>query len=401
MSSLTRALVIAAALSAAGAAHADTIKIGAPLVMSGPFGSVGKSALEGLQMAVDDINAAGGLLGSQIEVVAADDAGKPATANTVTKAMILNDGVKALFPGSNSAAAVAVEALAGQYEVPALYYSAADISITTTNFNKYAFQLSASTYMDPRAIARYLAKNDFTKVFTLTPDYNFGHSYVTNFLAGMKEAGLTPNVVGEQYPAIGTTDFSSYISAIVAAEPEFVFVGLFGGDLMTFIRQAKGYGLFEKTHVGAPNATDVLETLKGDAPAGMYLWARAPFFSMDRYPEVQKLAARYHDKIGAWPPEWPILAYTAVQIWADAVRRAGTFDAGPVAEALVDHATDTIRGPVAIRDCDHQADAQTYIGRIAATVDERYGFPLLEDLSVIDGGDVRMACDEAVSLQRK
>ena len=76
----------------------------------------------------------------------------------------------ALFPGSNSAAAVAEETLAGQYRVPAVFFSAADISVTTTNFNRFAFQLSSSTYMDPRAVAQYVAQHGYKRIFTIAPD---------------------------------------------------------------------------------------------------------------------------------------------------------------------------------------------------------------------------------------
>jgi branched-chain amino acid transport system substrate-binding protein len=387
-------------LAAAPMARADTIKVGAPLVLSGPASNVGQTALRGLQMALDDINGGGGLLGQKIELVTADDAGQPATANTVTRAMILSDGVKALFPGSNSAAAVAEEVLAGQYRIPALFYSAADISLTTTNFNRYSFQLSASTYMDPRAVAQHLAKLKARRVFTLTPDYNFGRSYVTNFLDGMKETGVEPEVVGQQYPALGTTDFSSYISAALAAKPDFLFLGLFAGDLVTFIRQAKGYGLFDQLKAGAPNATDVVETLKGDAPAGMYLWARAPFFAMEA-PGVRALAERYKKQFGEWPPEWPIVAYAAVEAWAQGVRKAGSFDGEKVAAALSGMKVATIRGDLTLRSCDHQADAVMYIGQVAAAVDPQYGFPTLVNTATIEATRTMMSCEAATALQRK
>jgi branched-chain amino acid transport system substrate-binding protein len=385
---------------AAGAASAGTVKIGAPLVMSGPAANVGQTALQGLQMAVDDINAKGGLLGSTIALVSADDAGNPATANTVTRNLILNEGVKALFPGSNSAAAVAEETLAGQYRVPAMFYSAADVSVTTTNFNRYSFQLSSSTYMDPRAVAQYVAQHGYKRVFTIAPDYNFGHSFVTAFLAGLKESGAQAELVGQQYPALGTTDFSSYIGAILTAKPDFVFTGLFAGDLITFIRQAKGYGLFDKAVVGGPNATDILEALKGETPAGLLLWARAPFFSMG-VPAVTEFAGRYKAKFGAWPPEWPILSYAAVQVWAEGVRKAKSFDGAAVAAALSGATVATLHGDVTLRACDHQADAAVYLGTVSGRVDATYGFPIFEKIETIPPEKTMMPCAAAEAQQRR
>lgn len=383
---------------AAPAALAATVKIGAPAVLSGSTAEIGQTALQGLQMAVDEINAAGGLLGDKIEIDKADDAGSPATANTVTRNMILNDAVKAIFGASNSGTGAAEERLAGQYKLPMMFYGGNDISLTTTNFNKYAFQLSPSTYMEPRAVAEYVAKEHVQRVFTITPDYNFGRSYVTNFVSGLKEQGIKADVVGQQYPPLGTTDFSSYISAAMAAKPDFLFMGMFSGDLITFIRQGKGYGLFEKTRVGGPTGTDIVEAMKGDTPAGMVLWARAPFFAM-KSPGIAGFVKKYQDKYNRWPSEWPVLGYASVQIWADGVRKAHSFDGAKVSEALSGGTFDTIRGKLTLRACDHQADAPVYVGKVAAKVDPHYGFPVLDDVFTSDPAKTMMPCAEAEKLQ--
>ncbi|MGH7120899.1 MAG: ABC transporter substrate-binding protein [Acetobacteraceae bacterium] len=397
--SLVATALAGAALPTRSEAAAE-VKVGAPLVLSGSTAEIGQTALQGLEMAVDDLNAKGGLLASRIAIVKGDDGGSPATANTLTRNMILTDGVKAIFGASNSATGSAEEALAGRYRVPMLFYGGNDISTTTTNFNKYAFQTQATTYMEPRAIALYVAKLNLKRVFTITPDYNFGRSYVSNFIAGLKENGITPDVVGQQYPPLGTTDFSSYISAALSAKPDFLFLGIFAGDLVTFIRQAKGYGLFGKVMTGGPTATDTILAMKGDTPAGMILWGRAPFFAMHGH-GIEAFVADYNKKFKAWPSEWPILAYASVQIWAAGVKKAGTLDGTRVADALSGATIDTIRGDLTFRTCDHQANASTYIGKVAVKVDPKYGFPLLEDVSIIGAAKTMMSCKMAESLQHR
>lgn len=394
------ATMLAAGILPIRAEAAETVKIGAPVVLSGSTAEIGQTALQGLEMAVGDINAKGGLLGKQLAIAKADDAGSPATANTVTRNMVLTDGVKAIFGASNSATASAEETIGGRYRVPVLLYGGNDISTTTTNFNKYAFQTQPTTYMEPRAIALYVAKQNVKRIFTITPDYNFGRSYVTNFIAGLKENGITPDVVGQQYPPLGTTDFSSFISAALAAKPDFLFLGIFSGDLITFIRQAKGYGLFGKVLTGGPTGTDIVEAMKGDTPPGMLLWARAPFFAMHGN-GIEEFVQDYHKKYSGWPSDWPVLAYASVQVWAAGVNKAKSFDGPKVAAALSGVSVETIRGKLTFRACDHQADAPCYIGKVAATVDPKYGFPLLEDVAVMDPAKTMMPCKMAEAAQRR
>jgi branched-chain amino acid transport system substrate-binding protein len=394
---LTTALVFSLA---AGSASAQEVAIGAPMALSGPLASVGQRALNGLQMAVEELNASGGLLGSKIRLVTGDDAATPATANTITRNMVLNDRVKAIFGGSSSATVAVEETIAGQYKLPMMIYAGNDISLTTTNFNDFAFQMQPSTFMEPRAVALYLARANLKRVFTISPDFSFGHSYVKNFLEGLRENGVQPDVVGEQYPALGSSDFSTYIAAALAAKPDFVFVGLFSGDLVTFIKQAKGYGLFDRVAVGVSTATDTVLTLKGETPANVTMWGRAPFFAMNA-PGIQDFAKRHHQKHGSWPSDWPVLAYASIQIWAEAVRKAGTFDGPKVAAVLNGGKFTSILGDLTFRECDHQADAPVYIGKASKAVDARYGFPLLEDITIVDPNKTMMSCEQARSLQKK
>ena len=119
---------------------------------------------------------------------------------------------------------------------------------------------------------------------------------------------------------MGSTDFSTYISAAVAAKPDALFVGLFAGDLVTFIKQAKGYGLFEKMAVVMQPAMDTLLTMKNEVPAGAIMYGRAPFFAINT-PAVMEMAEAYHKRYDMWPSDWPLLSYAATQIWAEGVRK--------------------------------------------------------------------------------
>ncbi len=309
-----------------------------------------------MQLAVDDLNAKGGVLGKTIKVVSADDAAKPATGTANARNMILNDKVAALFGPVSSAVAAAEKTMAAQYKTPIFFHTSNDIGLMTTTFTKYAFQVVPNTTMEPRAVAAYLAKQAGGKqitVATFAPDYSFGHHTVEGFLAALKALNVDYKLVDQQFPPLGETNIAPYLSKLVAASPQYVFNVQFGGDLVTFTKQANGYGFFKKTTAIAMFDSPALSALGAQVPAGAIGFDRAPFWAMGS--QLTSFNNEYKAKYGQWPSEWAILAYTAVQSWAYAVTKAGSFDGGKVADALSGATVPTIRGNLTIRACDHQA----------------------------------------------
>ena len=135
-----------------------TETIGVASSLSGPFADYGTAGLDGVKLAVANINSSGGLLGKKVSVVSGDDQLDPATGETVTRNLILNDHVAALFGSVSSAVAAAQEQLAGQYKVPIFFHIANDVGLTTKTFNQYAFEFSPNTDMEPAAAALAFAK---------------------------------------------------------------------------------------------------------------------------------------------------------------------------------------------------------------------------------------------------
>ena len=144
--------------SAPGSSASAPVTIGVATTLSGAFASYGIGGLDGIKLAVKNIDSQGGLLGRQIEVATGDDQIDPATGETVTRNLILHDHVAALFGSVSSAVGAAQEQLAGQYKVPIFFHLANDVGLTTTTFNQYAFEFSPNTDMEPAAAALYFAK---------------------------------------------------------------------------------------------------------------------------------------------------------------------------------------------------------------------------------------------------
>ncbi len=352
--------------------------IGVASTLSGPFADYGTAGLDGIELAISQINAQGGLLGKKITVVSGDDQLDPATGETVTRNLILDDHVAALFGSVSSGVAAAQEQLAGEYHVPIFFHIANDVGLTTKTFNKYVFELSPNTDMEPAAAALAFAKeigHGPVRIATITPNYSFGLDTVTAFLADLKKDGVTYTVTDQQTPELGASSFTAQLSAILASSPQYVFVGEYGADLVTLTKQGLGLGLFSKAKVGAMYDVEVLQALGAQAPAGAIAWDRAPFWT-DNSSQMQAFATAYKAAYGSYPSEFAIIGYSAAQAWAYSVKQASSFSADSVVTALSGATVPTVRGDITIRACDHQAEVPEEVGTVASTVSPAYGIRL-------------------------
>jgi branched-chain amino acid transport system substrate-binding protein len=383
----------------------DAVTIGVSTTLSGSIAELGRTGLAGVQMAVDQLNATGGLLNKRIKVVSADDGASPANGASNVRHMILSDKAVAIFGPVSSAVGTAEETVAGQYKTLFVAFTSNDIKITTTNFNKYAFQVVPNTVMEPRAIAYYFAENvapkaggKRIKIATITPNYSYGRDTVEVFLKTLKELKVDFEVVAQEFPQLGATDYTSYISALLAAHPDYVFAGIYGGDLITFTKQAQGFNFFTQTHIMAPYGRQAMRALGTNIPDGAIAWDRAPFWA-EKGPGFAEFLSSYHTKMNAWPSAWAIMGYSAVQAWAYAVKKAGSFEPEKVAAALSGATVSTIRGDITLRACDHQADVPEYVGVVSAQVHPQYGQPIYSQTVAIPASKTMITCEEAKKLQ--
>ncbi len=358
--------------SAGSASSSGPVTIGELTTLSGSIAELGQSGLQGVQLAAANLNAHGGVLGRKVKVVSADDAATPATGASNVRSMILNDHAVAIFGPVSSAVAAAEEPLAAQYQIPVFFHTSNDISLMGKGFTRYAFQVVPNTVMESRAAADYLAKQAAGKrltIATFAPDYSFGHDTVSGFLQALKDLHVNYKLVAQEFPPLSATSISSYLSRIVTAKPQYLFNAQFGGDLVTFTRQAAGYGLFSKTKVIAMYDSPVLAALGTGAPAGAVGFDRLPFWAV---PGLASFSTQFHRKYGAWPSEWAILGYTAVQTWAYGVQHAHSLGGAKVAAALAGATVPTVRGNITIRSCDHQAEVPEYVGAVAPSASPTY-----------------------------
>jgi branched-chain amino acid transport system substrate-binding protein len=379
---MVTACVIAACGSSSsggsGGSSGGTVNVGVASTLSGTFAALGRPGLNGVTLAVNQINQSGGLLGKKLHLVTADDQIDPDTGATVTRNLILNDHVKVLFGSVSSAVAQAQEQLASRYGVPLFLHMANDIGLTTSHYVPEVYEISPNTDMEPAAAALALVKfvgKGPLRVATITPDYSFGLDSVKAFLTDLKKDGVSYTVVNQQTPQLGASSYTSDISALLASNPQFVYAGQYGGDLVTLTKQGIGLGLFSKTKVAGMYGWDVVKALGSQTPPGLIAWDRAAFWARPSGAMTGFVNA-YKSAYGTYPDEWAINGYDAVKVWAAGVKKAGSFDADKLSSALGGASVTTPLGPITIRACDHQAEVADALGTIAPKVQAKYGAPL-------------------------
>lgn len=380
-----------------GSNDSGPIVVGMDTALSGAIGALGQQNLNAIKYYFDKVNADGGVLGRKIKLVSVDDAADPATATTNVQNLINDHEVVSIFGPVSSATAVAESKVADQYQVPVVNTISNDIALSTTGFSDWVFQFVPNSHMEALAVADFVGKEQSGKtgvrIATIAPDYNQGHTTVDEFKKSVEASGVG-KVVDEQFPALGTTDFSNNIAALAASSPDIVFAVISGNDLVTWTKQAQSYGLFDKTQVIAPYGWNLLETMKDQIPKGVATYSRAPFYAIDN-PEVAKFAKDYHAKYDEWPTDWSLLGYGGAQMWVQAVEKAGSTDPSAIQKALGSITGKTVLGDIRFRSCDHQAPLPEYVGPLTDTLDPTYGFKVFKDVTIVDADKTMLTCAQA------
>ncbi len=378
------------ALAVPAGADEGPIPIAGTFDLSGAAADVGRDVLDGVEVAIAELNSEGGVLGRQLELTYQDNGTNPQKAVDQAN-LLLKDGAKFLLAPQSSASAIAVsKTVSASLKVPTCTSSSNSDDITIKEFQPYVFALSPNSYMEMRAVASLLSKQPFKRYAVISADYAGGRANANRFKEFIVEMNPEAEIVVEEYPKFGSTDYTASINKVLAAEPDYVWTVLFGGDLITFSKQAKSLGFFDlvDNHFMALYDGNTLNALSGAAAEGTDGWQRAPFNLLAaQSPEGKAFVEKFKAEVGRYPSDWATLAYDCVMTWAQAVETAGTIDADPVMNAIESQEFTSIRGPLRFGTYDHQAEAPIYIGQVV--VDEEYDQPLLDISQIVPGSEVR------------
>jgi branched-chain amino acid transport system substrate-binding protein len=335
-----------------------------------------------MQLAVDEINAKGGVLGRPLEIVSRDDNGVPGDAVRAAEELLTRERVSLLMGTFASNVGLAVADLAKRRQV--LFIAAEPLSdkLVWDSGNKYTFRLRASTYMQTAMLVPDALKVQKKKWAIVYPNYEYGQAATAAFKQQMQ--GQQPGVeFVEQAVPLGKIEPGAVVQALLDAHPDAIFSSLFGPDLARFVREGQLRGLFKDRPVfnllgGEP---EYLDPLKDEAPIGWFVTGY-PWYAIET-PAHRQFRDAYQKKYNDYPRLGSVVGYSAVKTAAAALQRAGATDAEKLVAAMQDLPVDTPFGSVTYRALDHQSTMGAYVGR----TDVRDGKGIMVDWRYADGKD--------------
>ncbi|GJH11926.1 ABC transporter substrate-binding protein [Caballeronia novacaledonica] len=389
-----RFTIAAIAASLAFAAHADTIKIGeinsykAQPAFLLPYKN-------GWNLALDEINAAGGIDGNKLEVVSRDDNGNPGDTVRVAQELVAREQVKLLFGGYLSNTGLALADYAKQRRIFFLAAEPLTDKIVWQDGNKYTYRLRPSTYMQVAMLVPEAAKLKKKRWALVYPNYEYGQSAVATFKRLLKAAQPDVEFVAEQATPLGNVDAGAVTQALADAKPDAIFNVLFSADLGKFVREGNTRGLFKDRAVvslltGEP---DYLDPLGKEAPVG-WIVTGYPWYSIDT-PANRKFVAAYEAKYHDYPRLGSVVGYTAMMSIANGLKKAGSPDADKLAAAFKGLPVDTPFGPIIYRKQDNQSTMGAYVG----VTGQKDGKGVMTSFRYVDGASVQPSDEEVKKLR--
>jgi branched-chain amino acid transport system substrate-binding protein len=360
---LSLAVVLAAAWVAAPAtAQQKVVKIGDLGSKVGVFEGYGKYQTMGVQLAVEEINAAGGVLGHKIEVISEDDDTKPAPAVRKAEKLILQDGVKMIVGAVSSGSTMAVMDVTKKHKT--IHWNSVSCAefMRTTKFHKYYFSNQPDSRQQANGLAKYILDKMGKKVYIFYTDYAMGQSDGRQFKTALEKLG--GEVVGVAGAPLDTKDFSPWFGAINSSGADVLFLAFAGTDSLRLMTQLHSFGMTKKYKLAGIDCFLLQQDLPAIAEPMEGFVQLNHFSAYNPDPNMKAFNDKFKKKYGV-DANIAAGAYDAVYFWKAAVEKAGSFDPDKVAEAHEGLCRDNTHiGRQCIRKEDHQVVMDMHLYRV-------------------------------------
>ncbi len=349
----------------------------------------------GWQLAVEQVNASGGVLGRKIEVISRDDAGKPPDAIRLAGELLDEQKVDLLAGSFLSNIGLALSDLAKQRKRLFVGGEPLTDALVWQAGHRYCYRLRPSTYMQAAMLVEDAVKLGAKRWVTVAPNYEYGQSAVKWFkqLLAAKQPGV--EFVGEQWPALGKIDAGATVAALAQAKPDAIYNVTFGPDLTNFVRQGNTRGLFEGRGVvsvltGEP---EYLEPLGEETPAG-WIVTGYPVDSVTD-PANKAFTAAYQARFKEMPKMGSVVGHALISSIVAGIAKSGSVDTEKMADGFAGAGFDTPFGKASWRALDHQGTLGTYVGKTAV----KNGKGMMVDWRYVDGAAALPPDDEVKKLR--
>jgi len=349
----------------------------------------------GIELALAEINAAGGVLGKPLKFIYRDDQGKPGEAVKIAEELMTRDKTVMLTGTIFSHVGLAISSFAA--EKGYLYLASEPLAdaLVWAKGNKYTFRLRASTFMQASMLAEVAAKTDAKTYATIAPNYAYGKDAVAAFKKALLKLRPDVTFVTEQWPGLFKIDAGAEVQAIERAKPDAIYNVTFGGDLAKFVREGTTRGLFEgrKVYGLLSGEPEYLDPLKDEAPVG-WVVTGYPWYDFKEGPNkvfVDAYMAKYKERPGLGS----LVGYVTAKTIAAGITKAGKTDTEALVTAFKGLDVSTPVGDIKFRTIDHQSTMGAFVGTIAL----RDGTGVMVDWAYKNGADY-LPSDEEVRAMR-
>ncbi len=338
------------------------IVIGSIWGISGTYALMAKQAIDSIQMAIDEINASGGLLGRKLEQVTEDDENNPAISARKYERLVLEKNMDFCIGSVASSATLNLMQLANKYNKILMVSISQSMDITGKSKNKQTFRVNANPGITSGALCDWLVKNVGKNFYLLTVDYAWGRSTSDAYRKALPERGAT--IIGETFFPLGTKDFAPYFGKIKAAKPDVLFITAAGNDAISVVTQAEQYGLNKMMTISGDGSLVSGDVLSGEGKAADGIITADYYAPVLDTPENKAWVEKYKALYKEEPSKFSVSSYEAVCWLAQAIKKAGSTDTDKVIAALEGS---TYHGPQGVKVMDpvsHQTSLDIYMIKI-------------------------------------
>ncbi len=318
---------------------------------------------KGMELAVEEINAKGGINGKKVELITRDDNANPGDAVRVAEELVAREKIDVLTGTFLSNTGLAVADFAKQKKVFFLAGEPLTDKMTWQGGNQYTFRLRPGTYMQAAMLVPEAVKLNKKRWAFVYPNYEYGQSAVTAFKTLLKAAQPDVEFVADQAPPLGKLDAGAVAQALADAKPDAIFNVLFGADLSKFVREGNTRGLFKDRAVvsvltGEP---EYLDPLKDETPNG-WIVTGYPWYGVQT-PEHKAFFLAYHEKYKDYPRLGSVVGYSMIKSVAAGAAKAKSTETAKMVAAFKGLVVDTPFGKITYRPEDHQSTMGAFVGK--------------------------------------